>query len=85
MPTSRQDHACGLNTDTDDGPKIVVSGGLDSSLVYLDTVDIYTVNTDSWREGNVNQNKDEIKAYLTCLHYSQSSAKTNLGCCHCTF
>ena len=53
MPTSRYGHSCGLIT----GPAIVAAGGRDSGLSYLDSVDIYSVDTDSWREGNVNQNQ----------------------------
>ena len=54
MPRERRDHSCGLVEDPILGPEIVVMGG-DSSSGYLDTVDIYTVNTDSWREGNMIQ------------------------------
>ena len=56
MPTAREDHSCGLITDPEHGPQIVVAGG-SYSPDYFDTVDIYTVNTDSWTEGNVNQNQ----------------------------
>ena len=52
MPTSRYGHSCGLIT----GPAIVAAGGLDYGS-YLDSVEIYSVDTDSWREGNVNQNQ----------------------------
>ena len=51
MPTSRNGHSCGLIT----GPAIVAAGGYYGS--YLDSVEIYSVDTDSWREGNVNQNQ----------------------------
>ena len=45
MPTKRYSHSCGLVT----GPDIVVAGGQYSGT--LDSVDIYNVNTDSWRVG----------------------------------
>lgn len=53
MPRKRKRHSCGLIIDPEIGPEIVSAGGYDSKL--LDTVDIYTVNTDSWRQGNINQ------------------------------
>ena len=59
MPESRYDHSCGLVTHPEFGPEIVVAGGYDGSD-YLDTVDIYNVNTDSWREGN-----EQVKYDLT--------------------
>ena len=45
MPTKRYAHSCGLVT----GPEIVVAGGQYSGT--LDSVDIYNVDSDSWREG----------------------------------
>ena len=51
MPTSRYYHSCGLVTDADRGPEVVVVGGIYGGS-SLDSVDIYEVNTDSWREGN---------------------------------
>ena len=48
MPNPRDSHSCGLILHPDNGPEIVVAGGF-----YVDTVDIYTVNTDSWRAGNI--------------------------------
>ena len=40
----------------ENGPEIVVAGGFDYDILdTVDTVDIYTINTDSWREGNINQ------------------------------
>lgn len=57
MPRSRQDHSCGLVIDPERGPEIVVAGGFDYPESELDTVDIYTVSTDTWREGNINQMK----------------------------
>ena len=56
MPRDRRDHSCGLIMDPENGPEIVVAGGQHLDISPMDTVDIYTVNTDSWREGNVNQN-----------------------------
>ena len=52
MPTPRYGHACGLVTDALRGPEVVVAGGVDNLGDYVDTVDIYSINTDSWREGN---------------------------------
>ena len=45
MPTRRYSHSCGLVA----GPEIVVAGGQYSGT--LESVDIYNVNTDSWRQG----------------------------------
>ena len=56
MPTSRYDHSCGLVSHPERGPELIVSGGYDG--VYLDSVDIYTVNTDSWRKGNKQMKSD---------------------------
>ena len=33
------------------GPEVIVMGGT-SGGAFSDTVDIYTINTNSWREGN---------------------------------
>ena len=55
MPRDRESHSCGLVVDPVLGPEIVVMGGVNYSG-GLDTVDIYTVNTDSWRKGNMAQN-----------------------------
>ena len=52
MPTTRYDHSCGLVTNPVIGPELVVAGGY-SFIEYSDTVDIYAVNTDSWRTGEV--------------------------------
>ena len=52
MPTERSGHSCGLVTNPDQGAEIVVAGGYGSGD-YLDSVDIYTINTDSWRAGNL--------------------------------
>ena len=52
MPRARYDHSCGLVAHPQLGPEVVVAGGY--SLGYSDTVDIYTVNTDSWRQGKLN-------------------------------
>ena len=45
--------SCGLVIHPDRGPELVVAGGGAGGGAgeILDTVDIYTVNTDSWREG----------------------------------
>ena len=65
MPTSRYDHSCGLVTHPELGHELVVAGGY--SFRYSDTVDIYTVNADSWREGRVQLNHLELESYnLTC-------------------
>ena len=55
MPRERYGHSCGLVVDDVRGPEIIVMGGI-SVDNYLDSVDIYTVNTDSWREGNMTKN-----------------------------
>ena len=55
MPRDREGHSCGLVVDPILGPQIIVMGGYSGGR-YSDTVDIYTVNTDSWREGNMAQN-----------------------------
>ena len=54
MPRNRYGHSCGLVVDPVRGPEVIVMGGYSSD--YLDTVDIYTVNSDSWREGNMIEN-----------------------------
>ena len=52
MPTNRYDHSCGTVANPELGPEVVVAGGRRTEDGYLDTVDIYTVNTDSWRSGS---------------------------------
>ena len=62
MPRSRYAHSCGLVHHPEFGPEIVAAGGYDgSSGVYLDSVDIYTVNTDLWREGNMRTKYDRSR------------------------
>ena len=57
MPRDRSRHSCGLVVDPVCGPEIIVMGGYSQGTGGIsDTVDIYTVNTDSWREGNMTQN-----------------------------
>ena len=51
MPRGRESHSCGLVSNSEQGPEIVVAGGY--YVGVLDTVDIYTINTDSWREGSL--------------------------------
>ena len=51
MPIPRENPSCGLIMHPDNGPEIVVAGGYNAGT--LDTVDIYTVDTDSWRTGNI--------------------------------
>ena len=51
MPRKREGHSCGLVTNSVQGPEIVAAGGYNGG--YLDTVDIYTVYTESWREGDI--------------------------------
>ena len=51
MPRPRRDHSCGIVIHPDNGPEIVVAGGYSAGT--LDTVDIYTVDTDSWRTGSI--------------------------------
>ena len=55
MPRNRWAHSCGLVIDPERGPEIVVAGGIPEDA--KDTVDIYTVNTDTWRAGNLNQSQ----------------------------
>ena len=52
MPNPRAFHSCGLVANSEQGPEIVVAGGYDDGF-YLDTVDIYVLDTNSWREGNL--------------------------------
>ena len=51
MPRARNSHRCGLVVNAERGPEIVAVGGTGASS---DTVDIYTVDTYTWREGNSN-------------------------------
>ena len=53
MPRSRSYHSCGLVTDFIEGPEVIVAGGYVSD--YLDSVDIYSIDADSWREGNTSK------------------------------
>ena len=48
MPRARNSHRCGLVVDAERGPEIVAVGGTGASS---DTVDIYNVDTYTWREG----------------------------------
>ena len=51
MPNSRTGgHSCGLVQDPLRGPEVIVVGG-EYYEMYLDDVDIYSVDTDTWREG----------------------------------
>ena len=59
MPRKRTGHSCGLVIDPISGPEIIVMGGYFLGDT-LDAVDIYTVNTDSWREGNMTKNKSHF-------------------------
>ena len=53
MPNPRTGgHSCGLVQDPLRGPEVVVVGGMYYEA-YLDDVDIYTVDTDTWREGAI--------------------------------
>ena len=52
MPTGRYGHSCGLVNHPERGPEIIVAGGTDSySADSYAVVEIYTVNTNSWRRG----------------------------------
>ena len=54
MPNPRSEHSCGLVLHPENGYEIVVAGGIPSNTgISDDSVDIYTVDTDSWRSGNV--------------------------------
>ena len=57
MPNERRSHFCGLIADPERGPQIVAAGGYFGDI--LDTVDIYTINTDLWRKGNNNQSNSQ--------------------------
>ena len=50
MPVERWGHFCGL-VNSEQGPEVVVSGGY-SYPDFVDSVHIYNVDTDTWREGN---------------------------------
>ena len=52
MPTSREGHSCGLVANLTQGPEVIVAGG-ESGEDYTDGVDIYSVDADSWRPGNL--------------------------------
>ena len=54
MPAERWGHSCGLVQDPERGQEVIVTGGY-SYPDYVDTVYIYNVDTDSWREGNTKQ------------------------------
>ena len=52
MPTERYGHICGLVTYSENGPEVVAAGGISTvSYEYLNIVEIYSVLTNSWREG----------------------------------
>ena len=53
MPVERWGHFCGL-VSTEQGPEVIVSGGY-SYPDFVDSVHIYNVDTDTWREGNETQ------------------------------
>ena len=79
MPRGRETHSCGLVVNPDKGPEIIVMGGEGSGA---DTVDIYTVNTDRWREGNMTQYYFHYatgRLYNIPLTCRQSSATDNKG------
>ena len=76
MPTKRFAHSCGLVT----GPEIVVAGGQYSGT--LDSVDIYNVDSDSWREGT------DVFKFITVLNHKKfyhskqtTTANEKLCCC----
>ena len=76
MPTLREGHSCGLVQDPLNGPEVIVAGG--SYMPY--TVDIYSIDTDSWREGNTILKKPTF--YKECnkvfMNFSKSSSTTHL-------
>ena len=81
MPTSRYGHSCGLVTIAA-GPEVIVAGGLTDGVpgsTYSDSVEIYSVDADSWREGN------KMKAFFLkimqqsiCLNCSKPLAASYL-------
>ena len=66
MPTARKDHMCGVVQ----GPQVVVAGGFDTGT----SVDIYTVDTDSWRAGKTTHSAFEhgcqmaVAKFVDCMH-----------------
>ena len=65
MLVDRHDHSCGLVNNPLQGPEIIVAGGEGSKgegivgggIGFYSRVDIYSINTDLWREGKINHNK----------------------------
>jgi len=49
MPSPRNEHSCGLVLHPENGAEIVVAGGFSTPSETNESVDIYTVSTDSWR------------------------------------
>ena len=65
MPTQRENHSCGLVTNPDQGAEIVTAGGYYNDRLY--SVDIYTINTDSWRAGNLeNYSAGQLNVFKGC-------------------
>ena len=56
MPVERWGHFCGLVKNPEQGPEVIVSGGY-SYPDFVDSVHIYNVDTDTWREGNKTQSR----------------------------
>ena len=59
MPTERWGHSCGLVSDPERGPEVIVFGGYHYDE-YLDSVDIYSIGTNSWRAGIKTSNTHHI-------------------------
>ena len=65
MSRPRMHHSCGL-AETDDKKEIVVAGGRFNDALALDTVDIFNLETRTWRAaGSLNQ---ATKMYKSCPH-----------------
>ena len=53
MPAERRHAGCGLVVNPQQGPEVIVAGGVSGcpDCSYHDDVFIYTIDTDSWRGG----------------------------------
>ena len=69
MPAERKESSCGLVVNLDRGPEVIVAGGNDKDFSrdpqYYDDVFIYTVDTDSWREGKAHKHSAKMMSIST--------------------
>ena len=79
MLAERKESSCGLVVNPDRGPEVIVAGGNDKDFSrdpqYYDDVFIYTVDTDSWREGKAHKHSSKtmlITIVQLILESSQS-------------